>query len=57
MLTLPEEQWKPKINETVGGLFHAVDTNGNGVISVDEFAVYYMAVGRTTMERLVMRSS
>lgn len=50
LLTLPEDQWKPKINETVGGLFHAVDTNGDGVISVDEFAVYYMAVGLTREE-------
>ena len=50
LLTLPEDQWKPKINETVGGLFHAVDINGDGVISVDEFAVYYMAVGLTRQE-------
>ncbi len=50
LLTLPEEKWKPKINETVGGLFHAVDTNGDGVISVDEFAVYYMSVGLSREE-------
>ena len=50
LLTLPEDQWKPKINETIGGLFHAVDTNGDDVISVDEFAVYYMAVGLSREE-------
>ena len=51
LLTLPEDRWRPKINETVGGLFHAVDTNGDGVIlSVDEFAVYYMAIGLSREE-------
>ena len=31
-------------------MFHAVNTNGDGVISVDEVAVYYMAMGLTREE-------
>ena len=50
LLTLPADQWKAIINNGAGKLFHVVDTNSDGVISANEFAVYFMAVGLTNPE-------
>ena len=50
LLTLPDDEWKQMHHSNAGELFHAVDTNSDGVISVDEFAVFFMAVGLTREE-------
>ena len=50
LLMLPHDQWKQINNSNAGELFHAVDTNSDGIISADEFAVLFMAVGLSREE-------
>ena len=50
LLTLPTDQFKSMLNNNAGKLFLAVDTNGDGVISENEFAAFFMAVGLSKME-------
>ena len=50
LLMLPDDQWKQINNSNAGKLFHAVDTNSDGIILADEFAVFFMAVGLSRAE-------
>ena len=50
LIALPDDQWNPIFRNSTGKFFDALDINGDGVISVNEFVAYFKAVGLSEEE-------